>query len=242
MRLLIIRHAEPDYSIDSLTEKGFREAELLSKRMVAIRPDAVYCSPQGRARDTARPTLRALGREEHILPWLHEFRAKVPFEGHDTIPWNLPPRYFLNQPALFDKDLWRDQALMAAGDVEARHREVVTGFDELLLSCGYQREGLLYRCDDNRPITIALFCHFALGMVLMGHLLGFSASQLWQTTCLPPSSVTTLITEERVKGEVVFRCMQMGDTSHLYAEGEPVSHAGLFPECFTGEEGGGAKG
>ena len=100
----------------------------------------------------------------------------------------------------------------------------------------------MYRCEDNKPLTIALFCHFALDMVLMGHLLGFFASQLWQTTCLPPSSVTTLITEERTKGEVVFRCMQMGDTSHLYAKGEPVSHAGLFAECFTGDEGGGAKG
>ena len=30
MKLLIIRHGEPDYSIDSLTEKGWREAELLA--------------------------------------------------------------------------------------------------------------------------------------------------------------------------------------------------------------------
>ena len=30
MKLLIVRHAEPDYSIDSLTEKGWREAEYLS--------------------------------------------------------------------------------------------------------------------------------------------------------------------------------------------------------------------
>jgi len=49
---------------------------------------------------------------------------------------------------------------------------------------------------------------------------------------LPPSSVTTLVTEERLKGTVFFRCCQMGDTSHLFAAGEPVSHAGLFPEIF----------
>ena len=28
MKLIIIRHGDPDYSIDSLTEKGWREAEL----------------------------------------------------------------------------------------------------------------------------------------------------------------------------------------------------------------------
>ena len=32
MNLIFIRHAEPDYTIDSLTEKGFREAEMLANR------------------------------------------------------------------------------------------------------------------------------------------------------------------------------------------------------------------
>ena len=35
MHLIFIRHADPDYKIDSLTEKGFREAELLGKRVSA---------------------------------------------------------------------------------------------------------------------------------------------------------------------------------------------------------------
>lgn len=33
MRLLIIRHGDPDYAVDSLTEKGRREAEFLAERM-----------------------------------------------------------------------------------------------------------------------------------------------------------------------------------------------------------------
>ena len=32
MRLIFIRHAEPDYEHDSLTEKGWREAKLLARR------------------------------------------------------------------------------------------------------------------------------------------------------------------------------------------------------------------
>ena len=39
MRLLFIRHAEPDYSIDSLTEKGWKEAELLSRRLAQLRQE-----------------------------------------------------------------------------------------------------------------------------------------------------------------------------------------------------------
>ncbi len=32
MKLLFIRHGDPDYTIDSLTEKGWKEAEFLLKR------------------------------------------------------------------------------------------------------------------------------------------------------------------------------------------------------------------
>ena len=49
MRLIFIRHAEPDYSIDSLTEKGWREAKLLAERTKRWKVDEFYCSPLGRA-------------------------------------------------------------------------------------------------------------------------------------------------------------------------------------------------
>lgn len=52
MKILIIRHGEPDYSIDSLTEKGWREAELLSRRLAPFNIRDFYVSPLGRAQDT----------------------------------------------------------------------------------------------------------------------------------------------------------------------------------------------
>lgn len=54
MKLLIVRHADPDYSIDSLTPTGWREAELLSDRLVRTPADFYYVSPLGRAQDTYR--------------------------------------------------------------------------------------------------------------------------------------------------------------------------------------------
>ena len=57
MKIMIIRHGDPDYSIDSLTEKGWREAELLSQRLIKEDIDDFYCSPLGRAKDTASSTL-----------------------------------------------------------------------------------------------------------------------------------------------------------------------------------------
>ena len=36
MRILLIRHGDPDYVNDTLTEKGRREAALLAKRAVSM--------------------------------------------------------------------------------------------------------------------------------------------------------------------------------------------------------------
>lgn len=52
MKLVIVRHGDPDYSIDSLTEKGWKEVEYLSERLAKLDVKEFYVSPLGRARDT----------------------------------------------------------------------------------------------------------------------------------------------------------------------------------------------
>ena len=47
MKLLIIRHADPDYAVDSLTPAGWREAALLADRLENTAITKIYCSPWG---------------------------------------------------------------------------------------------------------------------------------------------------------------------------------------------------
>lgn len=238
MKILIIRHGDPDYSIDSLTEKGWREAALLSERLEKMDIDDFYVSPLGRARDTARDTLRRVGKTAEVLPWLEEFRGRTcsPHTAEFKLPWNLTPQYWTLQPELYSKDEWRENGLFRTGNVEEIYDETADGVDELLARYGYIRDGAIYRCEQNSDKTIALVCHFALGMVILSHILGVSPVVMWQCFFMPTSSVTTLVTEERRPGEVFFKCMQVGDTSHLYAGGEPVSRSGLFQEIY-GQDG-----
>ena len=42
MRILIIRHGDPDYAIDGLTEKGKVEVELLAKKMAKLQDILLY--------------------------------------------------------------------------------------------------------------------------------------------------------------------------------------------------------
>ena len=77
MRILLIRHGDPDYENDTLTEKGCREAELLAKRALSLHMGKCYVSPLGRAQRTALPSLEAAGCKAETVEWLQEFPAKL---------------------------------------------------------------------------------------------------------------------------------------------------------------------
>lgn len=47
MRLILVRHGDPDYEHDSLTETGFREAECLGGRMAKMNISEIYVSQKG---------------------------------------------------------------------------------------------------------------------------------------------------------------------------------------------------
>lgn len=105
MRLIFIRHGDPDYVRDSLTEKGWREADCLAERVARWDVTRVYCSPLGRARDTASRSLEKLGMEAEILPWLEEFSLPVPDPAGGTrIPWDLFPSEWTREEQMFDRN------------------------------------------------------------------------------------------------------------------------------------------
>lgn len=259
MKLIFIRHAEPDYSIDSLTEKGFYEAGLLAKRTAAWHVTDFFCSPLGRAIKTSEPTLACHGRTATIYDWLQEFRIPVSSEGRPdgkTIPWDFMPEYLNRYPELLDADRWLDTPVMKSGNVKEAYNNVCQSFDALLEKYGYVREGLAYSTThtqsscgymvyngttkecisnhtDDEPVLV-FFCHLGIMLCIMSHLLNTSPVTLWQGFFTPPSSVTVLSAEERIPGLAYFRCQMLGDTSHLRLNDEPVSYYGGFAPPFQG--------
>lgn len=234
MRLIFVRHADPDYSIDSLTEKGFREAKLLAKRVSRWKVDECYCSPLGRAKDTANISLKSLNKKPIILDWLKEFYVTVKDmdSGMDRIPWDFMPSQWTKEELLYDKDNWVNAPVMQTGDIDSSYQYVCNGIDTLLEEYGYIREGGYYITKEKNDTTIVLYCHLGLMFTVMSHLLGMSPSVLWQGFFVAASSVTVLSTEERIPGEAYFRCQVVGDTKHLHDGGEPISSAGYFADIF----------
>lgn len=237
MRLLIVRHAEPDYSVDSLTEKGFREAELLSERFENEQIDDVYCSIYGRARDTAEPTLRKKGLKATYCDWLREvdyMKAANPQNMSETRNiWDYLPRDFCSDESMHEKNGWKTSKIIKDSDVAQLYDEMCEKLDAVLAKHGYIRSGNMYKTECGNHDTVALFCHFGAESILLSHLLNTSPFIFLQNFCALPSSVTTLYTEERIEGEVSFRCAGFGDISHLYKYGEPPSFAARFCECYS---------
>ena len=235
MRILIIRHGDPDYKNDTLTEKGHREAALLADKLEKENIKYAYVSPMGRARHTAEYTLKRIGLQEEICPWLREFDCLI--DRPDTknkkrIPWDWLPEDWTNIDEFYNRDTWYTHPAMVGGDVGAAYENVISSFDALLARHGYVRQGKMYLAEQPNEDTIAFFCHFGLECVLLSHLTSMSPMILWHGFCALPSSVTTIYTEERRKGKASFRICGFGDISHLYAKGEAPSPSARFCETF----------
>ena len=104
MKIVIVRHADPDYSADSLTEVGWEEAQLLADRLCRLDVKEIYVSPLGRARDTASVTLKKMDREAVTCDWLREFWPPIhrPDREGLSICWDWLPADWTRESAFFD--------------------------------------------------------------------------------------------------------------------------------------------
>ena len=235
MKLLLIRHGDPDYLNDGLTPAGRREAELLAERIAPMEITQYYVSPLGRAKETAAPTLAKAGREAIEYDWLQEFSIPVARPDLDRlshVPWDWLPEHWLPDPRFLSNEQWRDNEIFRDAGVGEAYDRVVTAFDRLLAEHGYEREGLHYRVRRANTETLAFFCHLGVSCVFLSHLMNTSPMVLWHGLAMAPSSVTTVYTEERRPGIASFRAAALGDVSHLYAKGVEPSFAARFCEVY----------
>lgn len=233
MRIILIRHGEPDYAVDSLTEKGWREAYALANRVKEWEVKDFYVSPLGRAQDTAKAAMSKIDREAVTLDWLEEFRAKIvePVTNRTKVPWDFFPEHWTKDDRYYERDNWVNGDVMTP-EVTQVYEETCEGLDKLLETYGYVREGRFYRVKKPCNDTIVLFCHMGIISTMMCHLTGIPMTLLMQGFFLAPTSVSIINSEERLNDAAYFRCQVFGDTTHLHDAGEPISGSGYFAEPF----------
>lgn len=246
MKLVFVRHGDPDYDNDTLTEVGVREAEALKEYLKDFHYDAVFCSPLGRA---ARTCEIALGSMENVqvMDWLREFVSLVDPNGCEEIEkaygqdiiktdgicslrnlWDLLPEYYYTHPELRDYKLWRTALVAEHSQSVPYYDYVITEFDRLLAQHGYVRSDNHYICEKGNHEVLLFFTHFGITSVLLSHLMNVAPLVMIQSTCAAPTGITTVVTEEREKGHAGFRILELGATPHL----KETSFSARFVECY----------
>jgi probable phosphoglycerate mutase len=252
MKLIFIRHGDPDYTNDTLTEKGRQEAEILAGDIERFGIDDAYVSPLGRAAATAKYSLDKLGLSGTTLDWLKEFPALVDPNAAEQVRqayrtelrtglcgryekriiWDVLPSYYGSHPELFDYNLWKESELVKNSNAAEQYDHVVSSFNRLLSEYGYEKNGSTFTVKGGSDKTVVFFCHFGITSVLLSSLWNISPFVILQFLAMAPTSVTVLATEEREKGIAIFRGLQIGDISHLNAASVEPSFSARFCERF----------
>ena len=152
MRILLIRHGDPDYEHDTLTEKGRREAELRAKRASSLAMGSCYQSPLGRAMDTAQPCLKATGKDAEVLEWLREFPAQLDLNKDPELSraypgakmadgkylirnvWDMAPGYWTEHEEYMDRREWRNSKVAECSDMKVVYDRVIGSLMHFLQS------------------------------------------------------------------------------------------------------------
>jgi len=228
LRLYLIRHGSPDYAVDGLTKEGHLEAQALAKRLSRLGLDRLYSSPLGRARATAKYTEEALGKAAEVLPWtreLSDWKTDQPPWGR-LMAWDTPAEIMRSWLPVPGDSLEVFPPFQGLSIPEGFVR-LAGESDRFLETLGYRREGHRYKILRATREKVALFCHGGFGLTWLAHLLQIPLTLAWSGFWLAPTSVTTVLMDERTSEWATPRCVGLCDVSHLYAEGLPVSTHGI---------------
>ena len=213
MILHIIRHADPDYANNTITEFGKQEAEALAVYMRNVPLDKIYTSPLGRAIDTALPTCREKGLGHTVLPWTAE---SMDYMRPCDMPGNCSYTFTLTEGVRDFTDLTSESR---NGSIEM----LVQNSDAFLTSLGYERCGARYKVLRRNDENIAVFCHGGFGAAWISHLLLRPAQLSWLDIRLQTTGITTF--EFRCDGEYTFPILhQLGAIPHITLAGLRINN------------------
>jgi probable phosphoglycerate mutase len=233
-----VRHGDPIYEPDSLTELGHKQAEALSKRFALTGLDEIYASTSMRARMTAEPTCKLLGKEMTLLDWANEGHAFFDFSvdiGGGERRWafhrdDYKKKFWSEEVRALGMDWYKHPAFANenfARGVERIERET----DAFLKSLGFEhdRKNACYRSliepNGGEERRVALFAHEGFGKAFLSSVMDLPYPYVATRYELTHSSVTVLQFDDQ-SAAAPPKILQWSNDSHLYKEGilTPYNH------------------
>ena len=231
MLLFYIRHGDPVYDPDGLTELGRRQAEACARRLSSYGLDRIYASSSERARLTALPTCEILKMDMTLLDWCQEGLAWQEFtvvrDGRKMWIFQAPDTVkLLTSPAVarMGEDWAEHPALSSTGAKEgiARVRRHTREFLKEL-GYAYDAENGMYLHNGPSPKRVALFAHQGFGMAFLSTVLCIPYP-LFSTRFDTGHTGITVIEFPEEEGPCLPCCLQLANDSHLYADRLPTNY------------------
>ncbi len=214
MRIIFVRHGEPNYEKDCLTETGHKQAEACAKRLEQEGISEIFASPMGRAAQTAAYTAELLELPVETLDYMHEISwggEGIPENAH---PWTLADRMIDQDDFDFYHNEWRETLYFKNNDVMKYVQEISRQFDALLLRHGYRHEETRFFCETDERKNIAVFSHGGSGACVLSHLLALPFPYVCTVMPYGHTSITILNFPAR-KGKFVHPRIELfNDTLH----------------------------
>lgn len=222
MRLIMIRHGEPDYAHDCLTETGRLQAAAAAERLAGEGISAIFSSPNGRARETASFTAERLGLPISVLDYMHEISwggPDVPESGH---PWTLAEWMIDREDFDFSILDWKQHPYYVSNSATRDYEWVSGQFDAFLRGRGYRHEGSRFLCETDKEETIALFSHGGSGACVLSSLLNLPFPYVCTVLPYAFTSVTILNFPVRQGAYVHPRLELFNDDAHIHGKEHSV--------------------
>jgi len=229
MLFYYIRHGEPIYDPDMLTDHGRLEAEALGEKLSRTGLDRIYTSTSNRAMQTAEPAARFLG----ITPERLDFAN----EHYTWLDFTLPNKDGIGAHWVFQDDeataLFASRSIRDLGDRWYEHPafegcrfkegldRVYRETDSLMASLGYEHERYTGRYVETRENNerVALFAHQGFGFVFLSCLLDIPYPIMCTRFDMCHSGVTVIDFRKNREGFCIPCVLTLSSDSHLYAKG-----------------------
>ena len=175
MRIIFVRHGDPNYSEDRLTPLGHAQAEAAGKRLASEKITQIFSSPCGRALETAHHIAGWVNfpkEEITVLPFMREISwgategEQLYSKGH---PWYIVDHMIENGKSIIDGS-WRENDLFKRNKATAICETVGEEFDRFLCGLGLCREGDYYRIGALKNESYILTSHGGSSSAVLAHI------------------------------------------------------------------------
>lgn len=221
MLFYYIRHGDPIYDPDSLTELGQQQAQALKKRLAGYGLDRIYASSSVRAIQTATPTAEVLNKPIETVDFAHEQYAWRDFSIDGTWLFHSARarRLFASPEVLALGHRWYEHEAFRDYGYEKGVLRIAEESDRLFASWGYRHiPGTgTYEVAQPSEERIALFAHQGFGLAFLSHLLNipYPVYSLHFDLC---HTGMTVIHFREENGYAYPRVLTHSSDAHLYAE------------------------